>query len=100
MKKIIFTFLSFLPGFVFAASKGHLAPHLEGGDLSVIWAIPFAGILLSIAILPLVASKFWHHNFGKVSAFWAILLLLPMIVKVGFSVTVYELLHVFLLEYL
>ena len=100
MKKIIFTFLSFLPGFVFAASKGHLAPHLEGGDLSVIWAIPFAGILLSIAILPLVASNFWHHNFGKVSAFWAILLLLPMVVKVGFSVTVYELLHVFLLEYI
>ena len=100
MKKIIFVFLSFLPGIVFAASDGHLAPHLKGGDLSVIWAIPFAGILLSIAILPLLASRFWHHNFGKVSAFWAILLLLPMVVKVGFSVTVYELLHVFLLEYI
>lgn len=100
MKKIIFIFLSFLPGIVFAASDGHLAPHLKGGDLSVIWTIPFAGILLSIAIFPLLASRFWHHNFGKVSAFWAILLLLPMVVKVGFSVTVYELLHVFLLEYI
>ena len=100
MKKTIFIFLSFLPGIVFAASDGHLAPHLKGGDLSVIWVIPFAGILLSIAIFPLLASRFWHHNFGKVSAFWAILLLLPMVVKVGFSVTVYELLHVFLLEYI
>ncbi len=100
MKKILFIFLSFLPGIVFAASDRHLAPHLEGGDLSVVWAIPFAGILLSIAIFPLLASKFWHNNFGKVSAFWAILLLLPMVIKVGFSVTVYELLHVFLLEYI
>ena len=42
------------------------APHLEGGDLSILWVIPFAGILLSIAIFPLVAPEYWHHNFGKV----------------------------------
>ena len=65
------------------------APHLEGGDLSIFWVIPFAGILLSIAIFPLIAPDFWHHNFGKISAFWATLLIIPFIFKVGFAITLY-----------
>ena len=32
--------------------------HLEGTDLCAIWAVPFVGILLSIAILPLAAPAF------------------------------------------
>ena len=96
MKKIIlFTFL--LSGFLFAAEGN--APHLNGADLSIFWVFPFAGILLSIAIFPLVAPDFWHHNFGKISAFWAILLIVPFLLKVGFTITLYELLHVGLLEY-
>ncbi len=96
MKKIIlFTFL--LSGFLFAAEGN--APHLNGADLSIFWVFPFAGILLSIAIFPLVAPDFWHHNFGKISAFWAILLIIPFLLKVGFTITLYELLHVGLLEY-
>ncbi len=89
-----------LPGVLFGAASGSGAPHLEGGHLSVLWAVPFAGILLSIAIFPLVAPHYWHHNFGKVSAFWALVLLIPMVVKFGMSVTGYELLHVSLLEYI
>ena len=96
MKKIIlFTFL--LSGFLFAA-EGNV-PHLNGADLSIFWVFPFAGILLSIAIFPLVAPDFWHHNFGKISAFWSILLIGPFLLKVGFTITLYELLHVGLLEY-
>ena len=96
MKKIIlFAFL--LSGFVFAA-EGNV-PHLNGADLSIFWVFPFAGILLSIAIFPLVAPDFWHHNFGKISAFWAMLLIVPFLLKVGFTITLYELLHVGLLEY-
>ncbi len=78
----------------------HAAPHLDGATLSIYWAIPFAGILLSIAIFPLVAPEFWHHNFGKVSAFWALVLLIPFFFVEGKSITVYELLHVSLLEYI
>ncbi|MFH1852013.1 MAG: sodium:proton antiporter [Candidatus Neomarinimicrobiota bacterium] len=78
----------------------HAAPHLDGARLSIFWAIPFIGILLSIAIFPLVAPHFWHHNFGKVSAFWAIILIIPFLRFQGPSITVYELLHVSLLEYI
>ncbi len=96
MKKIIFTIFLF-SGFIFAG--GGSAPHLNGADLSILWVFPFAGILLSIAVCPLVAPHFWHQNFGKISAFWAILFIVPFLFKVGFTVTLYELLHVGLLEY-
>ena len=81
-----------------AGSAG--APHLEGGDLSILWVVPFVGILLSIAIFPLVASDFWHHNFGKISAFWAALFILPFMLSQGWQITLYEVLHVGLLEYI
>tara|TARA_B100001250_G_scaffold159569_2_gene137085 strand:- start:4904 stop:6298 length:1395 start_codon:yes stop_codon:yes gene_type:complete len=81
-----------------AGSTG--APHLEGGELSILWVIPFAGILLSIAIFPLIAPDYWHHNFGKISAFWATLFVLPFMLSQGLSITIYEVLHVGLLEYI
>ena len=81
-----------------AGSAG--APHLEGGDLSILWVVPFVGILLSIAIFPLVASDFWHHNFGKISAFWATLFILPFMFSQGWQIALYEVLHVGLLEYI
>ena len=79
----------------------HEAPHIDGSSdlLSLPWVIPFIGILLSIAILPLARPHFWHHNYGKVSAFWAFVLIIPMSVKFGPDTTSYELLHVALLEY-
>ncbi len=96
MKKL--TLLLFIfSSIAFAAGDG--TPHLDGADLSIYWVIPFAGILLSIAIFPLVAPHFWHHHFGKISAFWAVLLIVPFLFKAGFSITLYELLHVGLLEY-
>lgn len=96
MKKITLI-LFILSSFLFGAGEG--APHLDGSDLSIFWVIPFAGILLSIAIFPLVASHFWHKHFGKISAFWATLLIIPFLFKAGLSVTLYEVLHVGLLEY-
>ena len=41
---------------------------VDGAALGAVWAIPFVGILLSIAILPLAAPHFWHRHFGKVAA--------------------------------
>ena len=80
---------------------GHL-PHLDGSvdNMGIIWVVPFAGILLSIAIFPLVLPDFWHHNFGKISLLWATILIIPFLIKEGVTVTVYEVLHVGLLEYI
>ena len=95
--KLIITMILFITSLT-AGTAG--APHLDGGDLSILWVIPFAGILLSIAILPLIASDFWHHNFGKISAFWATLFVLPFMLSQGLPITIYEVLHVGLLEYI
>ena len=74
--------------------------HLDGAALGPIWAVPFAGILLSIALFPLFAPHFWEHNFGKVSAFWCATVLLPFLLLFGGSFTLYQVLHLALLEYL
>ena len=47
----------------------------------------------------MLSPHFWHQNFGKISAFWAILFVVPFLFSAGFSVTIYEVLHVGLLEY-
>ena len=47
-----------------------------------------------------VAERFWHHNFGKISAFWALAFLIPFTVLFGWQLSLYEALHTFLLEYL
>ena len=102
IQKIFKILLVLAPISIFAAGGGHGgAPHLDGSaeNLAIYWVIPFAGILLSIAAFPLIAPDFWHHNFGKISLFWATSLIIPFVIKEGFQITLYELLHVGLLEY-
>ena len=92
--------LFLLPALGLAGDAGHgSVPHLSGESLGVIWVVPFVGILLSIAIFPLVAPHYCHENFGKVSLFWAASLIIPFTLSQGIGVTIYELLHVGLLEY-
>jgi Na+/H+ antiporter NhaD/arsenite permease-like protein len=76
------------------------AQHLDGGGLTLLWSIPFAGLLLSIAILPLIAPHSWEHHFGKIAAAWSLVLLIPLAVLSGFRTAAAELLHVVLLDYL
>lgn len=68
--------------------------------MSLLWSIPFAGILLSIAIMPLAAPAFWRHHFGKVSALWALTFIVPFTLVYGSAAATYELVHTTLLEYL
>tara|TARA_B100000029_G_scaffold282697_1_gene276586 strand:- start:2910 stop:4277 length:1368 start_codon:yes stop_codon:yes gene_type:complete len=63
------------------------------------WIVPFMGILLSIAIFPLINEHFWHKNFGKISAFWALLFGIPFYLSFG-DETFYYFIHAILLEYI
>ena len=101
LNRLLYFLLFFFPSLVLTADSSHgSAPHLNGEGLAIFWVIPFVGILLSIAVMPLVAEEFWHHNFGKISLFWATSLILPFLMSQGFEITVYEILHVGLLEYI
>ena len=65
-----------------------------------LWSvIPLFGILLSIAIFPLVAPHFWHHHFGKVSAFWALLFAIPFVLAYRAD-ALHEILHIYIADYI
>ncbi len=78
---------------------GHGA-HSELGEILPLWStIPFVGILLSIALFPLFAPHFWHHHFPKISAMWALLLVIPFLI-IHKGDAVHEILHIYLLDYI
>jgi len=83
-----------------SADPAFAAEPFNGSELSLFWVIPFAGILLSIAILPLAAPRFWHHHFGKVSLFWALAFIVPFAILHGSDTAGAEVVHTALLEYI
>ncbi|MFW2357672.1 sodium:proton antiporter [Hydrogenophaga sp.] len=82
-----------LPGLARAAD-------LDGAQLSVLWGVPFAGVLLSIALMPLVAPIFWHHHFGKVAAAWGLAFLIPFAITFGPAATGVAVVHAAFAEYI
>jgi len=86
--------------FVFTSLAFAGEPPHELGEFLPIWSvIPFAGILLSIAVFPLIAPHFWHHNFGKVSAFWAIVIAVPFLFYYK-HLALHEILHIYIADYI
>ncbi|WP_295850038.1 sodium:proton antiporter [uncultured Xylophilus sp.] len=76
------------------------AAEIDGAALSRTWALPFAGLLLSIALVPLAAPGFWHRHFGKIAAAWALAFLLPFAAVAGAGAAAGVVLHALLAEYL
>ena len=78
------------------------APDQEAGigaELPLWSVIPFAGILLSIALFPLLAPRFWHHRYPLVSAFWALVFAVPFLFSYG-GTAFHEILHIYLVDYI
>ena len=84
------------------ASGGDLHHQAEeiGKVLGGIWVVPFACMLLSIAVMPLALPHFWHHHYGKVSAFWGLAFLVPFALSHGIELAMYSVAHTLLLEYI
>ncbi|MGE0498783.1 MAG: sodium:proton antiporter [Ramlibacter sp.] len=76
------------------------AAEFNGSQLSPLWGAPFAGILLCIAVMPLLAPHFWHHHFGKVAAAWSLAFLVPFALAFGPGVAGTSLVHALLAEYI
>ncbi|MDR3156175.1 MAG: sodium:proton antiporter [Holosporaceae bacterium] len=45
---------------------------------SLLWSIPFFGIIISVSILPLLCQDFWHRNARNVIAGWLLLYLIAI----------------------
>ena len=85
-----------LPGMALAAE----AHELPGETMSPWWALPFAGLLLSIATGPLLFHRVWKHNYGKITLFWAALAVVPLAVAFGMASAAEAVLHALLTEYM
>ena len=76
------------------------AAEFDGRALSRAWGLPFAGILLSIALMPLAAPRVWHRHYGKIAAAWALAFLGPFAGVFGAGAALSQLAHVAVGEYL
>ena len=72
----------------------------DGASLSLTWAIPFAGMLLSIALFPLLVPHIWHDHFGKIAAFWVAVFLAPFAAVFGADAALHNVVHALVGEYI
>lgn len=86
--------LTFLPQDASAATG------LDGAAMRWPHALPFAGLLLSIALGPLLLPRIWHHHYGKIAAAWSLLALIALVIFAGGMATLAALVHAMLAEYL
>src|SRR5512141_3353862 len=83
-----------------APQAAHAAPTLPGAVMMWPWALPFLGILLSIATGPLLFPKIWHSHYGKIACGWAALTLLPLGIAYGPPAALAAFVHTVIAEYL
>lgn len=76
------------------------AAETHGPVPGLVWGLPFAALLLSIATLPLLVPRFWHHRMGLVALFWTLILLLPEAFLIGPTSAAVSAWHAILIEYL
>ncbi len=81
-----------------AAEAGGAGGGELGRALPAWSALPFVGILLSIALFPLLAPRFWHHHYPKVATAWGLALVVPFVSSHG-TAAAREILHMALLDY-
>lgn len=72
---------------------------IDGAAMSLWWALPFAGMLLSIATGPVLYPHLWEHHYGKFAAVFAALVVIPLFVVFDPAMVTTTLSHTLLLEY-
>jgi len=76
------------------------AATLDGAAMRWPFALPFVGLLLSIATGPLLFPRVWHHHYGKIAAAWSIVTLASIWWLSGGAVMLAAVTHALLAEYL
>ena len=97
-----------VPPLVVAAVAGVLvglsgpahAAGLDGTSLRWPWALPFAGLLISIATGPLLFPKLWHAHYGKIAFAWSALTIVPVAALYDLPTALATLAHAIVGEYM
>jgi len=81
-----------------AAATGHETNII--GKLLPWWAaLPFIGMLLSIALCPLLVPRFWHLHYGKTTVFWGLLFAIPFLFAFP-DIAPREIANIFFIDYI
>ncbi len=83
-----------------APGPAQAAAALDGATLGWFWALPFIGILLTIAAGPLLFARAWHRHYGKLAFAWSALTLIPLAAVYGAPTAAAAFTHAMLAEYL
>src|SRR5712691_3783965 len=83
-----------------APDLAQAAVGLDGATLRWPWALPFIGILVTIATGPLLFKRFWHRHYGKLAFAWSVLTLAPLAAVYGTPAALAAFAHAMLGEYL
>ena len=100
MPRTLVIIASSLFALVLVSNPATAAPALDGATMHWPWALPFLGILLSIASGPLLFPKFWHQHYGKIALVWSALTLAPLAVFRSPSVSLAAFVHATISDYL
>jgi Na+/H+ antiporter NhaD/arsenite permease-like protein len=76
------------------------AATLDGAALPWPWALPFIGILTTIAVAPLRAPKIWQRHYGKLAFIWAALAVVPIAALYDLPTARAAFLHTMLADYM
>ena len=87
------------PVLAMAAQESDTGDQL-GAGMSLAYCIPFAGMLLCIAICPLVIGDLWDKYKWVAVIFWSLAFLIPFAVNFGVGQTWKELLEVVFGDYI
>ena len=78
----------------------YAAAALGGASMGWPWALPFVGILLSIAAGPLLFPRIWREHYGKIAVAWMILTIVSLSIAYGTDAAFSAAIHAILDEYL
>ncbi len=73
---------------------------IDGSNLSIVYTIPFIGLIASIAFMPLFAPKFWVNHYGKVTLAWSLFFLVLLYINYGLSISGSIIVDTLLSEYI
>ena len=86
--------------FLLLPAPAFAAEGLNGAKLSVLWALPFVGILLCIATGPVFYPHVWEHHYGKFTTAFAALIVVPLFLTTDVHTVTTTLAHTAFLEYM
>ncbi len=77
-----------------------MQPSAPGVALGILSLGPFLGLLASMAVIPIVAPRFWHRRMGFVAIAWCAVLLVQEALVIGIGAAAAATWHAILIEYL